>query len=174
MTSCDLLANIGNFHAFVFSIRITFSAFTIFKTSSEVILNARTHKKRTTKTSREGTKMSCDVLTLGKIIFGYTPRVVLPPQQPVLKRKTMQEAQKATYCTLLFSLSTSLHLTISNNYCKNQGIDHSFFVEATRFEATAAVSYRHALLYVKASGRGRNRNFQLLPQFFLGVVYRQI
>ena len=29
--------------------------------------------------------MSCDGLTLGKIIFGYTPRVVLPPQQPVSK-----------------------------------------------------------------------------------------
>ena len=28
--------------------------------------------------------MSCDGLTLGKIIFGYTPRVVLPPHQPVL------------------------------------------------------------------------------------------
>ena len=27
--------------------------------------------------------MSCAGLTLGKIIFGYTPRVVLPPQQPV-------------------------------------------------------------------------------------------
>jgi hypothetical protein len=39
-------------------------------------------QKETTKTSCEGTKMSCDGLTLGKIIFGYTPRVVLPPQQP--------------------------------------------------------------------------------------------
>jgi hypothetical protein len=27
--------------------------------------------------------MSCDGPTLGKIIVGYTPRVVLPPQQPV-------------------------------------------------------------------------------------------
>ncbi len=33
--------------------------------------------------SCEGTNMSCARLTLGKIIFGYTPRVVLPPQQPV-------------------------------------------------------------------------------------------
>jgi hypothetical protein len=33
------------------------------------ILNAQTHKKRTTKTSREGTKMSCAGLTLGKINF---------------------------------------------------------------------------------------------------------
>jgi hypothetical protein len=27
--------------------------------------------------------MSCDGLTRGKIIFGYTPRVVLSPPQPV-------------------------------------------------------------------------------------------
>ena len=53
-----------------------------------VFLNA--HEKRTTKASREGTKMSCDRLTLGKIIFGYTPRVVLPPQQPVLNA-TMEQ-----------------------------------------------------------------------------------
>ena len=33
------------------------------------ILNACTHKKRTTKTSPEGTKMSHDGLTLGKINF---------------------------------------------------------------------------------------------------------
>jgi hypothetical protein len=32
-------------------------------------LNAQTQEKRTTKTSREGTKMSCDGLTLGKIIL---------------------------------------------------------------------------------------------------------
>jgi hypothetical protein len=32
-------------------------------------LKARTHKKRTTKTTREGTKISCDGLTLGKINF---------------------------------------------------------------------------------------------------------
>ena len=56
-------------------------------------LNARTHKKRTTKTSREGTKMSCDGLTLGKIIFGYTPRVVLPPQQPV-SNATMEQVKR--------------------------------------------------------------------------------
>jgi len=37
------------------------------------------HEKRTTKTSREGTTMSCAGLTLGKIIFGYTPRVVYLP-----------------------------------------------------------------------------------------------
>jgi len=30
------------------------------------------------------TKISCGRLTLGKIIFEYAPRVVLPPQQPVL------------------------------------------------------------------------------------------
>ena len=52
-------------------------------------LNAQTHEKRTTKTSRVGTKMSCDGLTLGKIIFRYTPRVVLPPPQPV--SNTMME-----------------------------------------------------------------------------------
>ena len=54
-------------------------------------LNA--HKKRTTKTSCEGTKMSCDGLTLGKIIFGYTPRVVLPPQQP-FSNATMEQVQR--------------------------------------------------------------------------------
>ena len=37
--------------------------------------------------------MSCDGLTLGKIIFGYTPRVVLPPQQPVLNA-TMEQIQR--------------------------------------------------------------------------------
>ncbi len=50
-------------------------------------------KKGTTKTSREGTKMSCDGLTLGKIIFGYTPRVVLPPQHPV-SNATMEQGQR--------------------------------------------------------------------------------
>jgi hypothetical protein len=47
----------------------------------------------TTKTSREGTKMSCDGLTLGKIIFGYTPRVVLLPQQPV-SNDMMEQVQR--------------------------------------------------------------------------------
>ena len=42
--------------------------------------------------SREGTKMSCEELTLGKIIFGYTPRVVSTPQQPVLNA-TMEQLQ---------------------------------------------------------------------------------
>jgi hypothetical protein len=32
-------------------------------------LNVRTHEKTTTKTSREGTQMSCAGLTLGKINF---------------------------------------------------------------------------------------------------------
>jgi hypothetical protein len=50
-------------------------------------------KKGTTKTSREGTKKSCDGLTLGKIIFGYTPRVVLPPQQPV-SNAAMEQGQR--------------------------------------------------------------------------------
>ena len=58
-----------------------------------LFLNARTHEKRTTKTSREGTKMSCAGLTLGKIIFGYTPRVVLPPQQP-FSNATMEQVQR--------------------------------------------------------------------------------
>ena len=40
----------------------------------------------------EGTKMSCDGLTLGKIIFGYSPRVVLPPQQPV-SNATIEQVQ---------------------------------------------------------------------------------
>ena len=43
--------------------------------------------------SCEGTKMSCDGLTLGKIIFGYTPREVLPPQQPV-SNATMEQVQR--------------------------------------------------------------------------------
>ncbi len=42
---------------------------------------------------REGTKMSCDGLTLGKNIFGYTPRVVLSPQQPV-SNATMEQVQR--------------------------------------------------------------------------------
>jgi len=50
-----------------------------------LFLNARTHEKRTTK-------MSCDELTLGKIIFGYTPRVVSTPQQPVLN--AMEQIQR--------------------------------------------------------------------------------
>jgi hypothetical protein len=53
----------------------------------------RTHEKRTTKKGCEGTKMSCDGLTLGKIIFGYTPRVVLPPQQP-FSNATMEQVQR--------------------------------------------------------------------------------
>ncbi len=32
--------------------------------------------------------MSCDGLTLGKIIFGCTPRVVLPPQHSGIREKT--------------------------------------------------------------------------------------
>jgi hypothetical protein len=56
-------------------------------------LNVRTYEKRTTKMSREGTKMSCDGLTLSKIIFGYTPRVVLPPQQP-FSNATMEQVQR--------------------------------------------------------------------------------
>jgi hypothetical protein len=56
-----------------------------------LFLNAQTHEKRTTKTSRA--KMSCDGLTLGKIIFGYTPRVVLPPQQP-FSNATMEQVQR--------------------------------------------------------------------------------
>ncbi len=58
-----------------------------------IFSHARTHEKRTTKMSRKGTKMSCAGLTLGKIIFGYTPRVVLPPQQPVLNA-TMEQVQR--------------------------------------------------------------------------------
>ena len=58
-----------------------------------LFFNARTHKKRTTKTSCEGTKMSCDELTLRKIIFGYNPRVVSTPQQPVLNA-TMKQVQR--------------------------------------------------------------------------------
>ena len=43
--------------------------------------------------SRKGKKMSCAGLTLGKIIFGDTPRVVLPPQQPV-SIATMEQIQR--------------------------------------------------------------------------------
>jgi hypothetical protein len=42
---------------------------------------------------KNDTKMSCDGLTLGKIIFGYTPRVVLPPQQP-FSNATMEQVQR--------------------------------------------------------------------------------
>ena len=42
---------------------------------------------------KNDTKMSCARLTLGKIIFGYTPRVVLPPQQPV-SNATMEQVQR--------------------------------------------------------------------------------
>ena len=56
-------------------------------------LNARSPEKRTTKTSREGTKISCGRLTLGKIIFGCGPRVVLPPQQPV-SNNTMEQIER--------------------------------------------------------------------------------
>ena len=56
-------------------------------------LNARTHEKRSTKTSCEGTKMSCDVLSLGKIIFECTPRVVLPLQQRI-SNATMEQVQR--------------------------------------------------------------------------------
>ena len=58
-----------------------------------LFLNARTHEKRATKMSCEGTKMSCDELTLGKIIFGHTPRVVSTPQQPV-SNDTMEQVQR--------------------------------------------------------------------------------
>ena len=37
--------------------------------------------------------MSCAGLTLGKIIFGYTPIVVLPPQQP-FSNATMEQVQR--------------------------------------------------------------------------------
>jgi len=43
--------------------------------------------------SCEGTKISCGRLTLGKIIFGCTPRVVLPPQQPV-SNATMEQVKR--------------------------------------------------------------------------------
>jgi hypothetical protein len=42
---------------------------------------------------KNDTKMSCDGLTLGKIIFGYTPRVVLPPQQP-FSNATLEHVQR--------------------------------------------------------------------------------
>ena len=60
--------------------------------SFRTMIRDNPHKKRTTKTSCEGTKMS-DRLTLGKIIFGYTPRVVLPPQQP-FSNATMEQVQR--------------------------------------------------------------------------------
>jgi hypothetical protein len=64
--------------------------FFFFQPKESSSVNARTHEKSTTKMSCEGTKMSCDGLTLGKIIFGYTPRVVLPPQQPFPNATTEQ------------------------------------------------------------------------------------
>ena len=37
--------------------------------------------------------MSCDELTLGKIMFGYTLRVISTPQQPVWNA-TMEQVQR--------------------------------------------------------------------------------
>ncbi len=37
--------------------------------------------------------MSCDELTRGKFFFGYTPRVVSTPQQPV-SNATMEQVQR--------------------------------------------------------------------------------
>ena len=65
----------------------------LIRAASPIFSHARTHEKRTTKTSREGTKMSCDGLTLGQIILGYTTRVVLPPQQPV-SNATMEQVKR--------------------------------------------------------------------------------
>ena len=60
------------------------------RTWHELLIRER---RQETKTSREGTNMSCAELTLGKVIFGYTPRVVLPPQQPV-SIATMEQIQR--------------------------------------------------------------------------------
>jgi hypothetical protein len=49
---------------------------------------------KTTKTSHEGTKMSCGGITRGKIIVGYTPSVILPPQQPVSNAMMEQILQR--------------------------------------------------------------------------------
>jgi hypothetical protein len=46
-----------------------------------------------TSTITHGDTVIGDGLTLGKIIFGYTPRVVLPPQQPV-SNATMEQVQR--------------------------------------------------------------------------------
>ncbi len=45
------------------------------------------------KNKSRGHKNECDGLTLGKIIFGYTPRVVLPHQQPV-SNATMEQVKR--------------------------------------------------------------------------------
>jgi len=58
-----------------------------------IFLNAGSLEKRTTETSCKGTKISCGRLTLGKIIFEYAPRVVLPPQQPV-SNATMEQVKR--------------------------------------------------------------------------------
>ncbi len=50
-------------------------------------------EKEDHKTNSEGTKISFGRLTLGKIIFGCAPRVVLPPQQPVLNA-TMEQVKR--------------------------------------------------------------------------------
>ncbi len=42
--------------------------------------------------------MSCDGRTLGKIIFGFSPRVVLPPQQPVSNAR-MEQVQRRGQAT---------------------------------------------------------------------------
>ena len=61
--------------------------------SSSQWKNAWSLEKRTTKTSCEGTKNSCGRLTLGEIIFGCAPRVVLPPQQPA-SNATMEQLKR--------------------------------------------------------------------------------
>ena len=46
-----------------------------------------------TSTITHGDTVIGDGLTLGKIIFGYTPKVVLPPQQTV-SNATMEQVQR--------------------------------------------------------------------------------
>jgi hypothetical protein len=57
-----------------------------------LIFSTRTKREPQKRVARHK-KMSCADLTLGKIIFGYTPRVVLPPQQPV-SNDTMEQVQR--------------------------------------------------------------------------------
>jgi hypothetical protein len=62
-------------------------------TKSIVIGQRANSRKENHKIESRGHKNECDGLTLGKIIFGYTPRVVLPPQQP-FSNAMMEQVQR--------------------------------------------------------------------------------
>ena len=67
--------------------------------------------------------MSCDGLTLAKLIFGYTPRVVLPPQQPVsnatIRWNRHRDGEK-TFPTITITKAFAIHI----RYARRRFIDH--------------------------------------------------